>query len=184
VAQRLGQPLGGIVAEMNDPFRIRATKDNLDPFLRSQIWDKWSYRRLDFPYVQPTLSTGEEPIEQLMLIAKAFRPEWKEAVPAKQCNRSCMNASARRCASKAVRLTRTSAHERLPRAARRRASAITWGLHWSESHVDHWSSATYRMLTIPISTTRSPCTNMRPPEGQATLTPTHFFGPWRRARKV
>jgi hypothetical protein len=81
-AMALGQRLGCVVAEMNDPFKPGATADNLDPFLRAAIWHKWGYSRLDFPYVQPALSEEQSPVGHLMLIAKAFRPEWKKAFPA------------------------------------------------------------------------------------------------------
>jgi len=81
-ARTLGRELDCIVAEMNDPFRPSQTADNLDPFLRATIWDKWGYRRLDFPYVQPALSRNQSPVPNLMLIIKVLGPNSERSVPA------------------------------------------------------------------------------------------------------
>lgn len=56
------KPLFAIVAEMNDPFRRPETPDNMDPFDRAEIWGKWGFGRLDFPYVQPALARRQRPV--------------------------------------------------------------------------------------------------------------------------
>jgi len=70
--ERVGQPLSGVFAEMNDPFRRPATPDNLDPFRRAAIWGRWGFGVLDFPYVQPALSPGQARVDCLVLIARLF----------------------------------------------------------------------------------------------------------------
>lgn len=65
-----GKPLRAIVAEMNDPFRPVETPDNMDPFQRAEIWGKWGFGRLEFPYVQPALSRRQQPVECLALMAR------------------------------------------------------------------------------------------------------------------
>lgn len=80
-AAALGKPgMDVIVAEMNDPFR--ESKDSMDPFVRTAIWDRWGYRRLDFPYVQPALSKDKASVDNLVLIAKPCRPEFNSGLPA------------------------------------------------------------------------------------------------------
>ena len=68
-----GKPLFAIVAEMNDPFRRPKTPDNMDPFDRAEIWGKWGFGRLDFPYVQPALSRRQRPVGCLTLMARLRR---------------------------------------------------------------------------------------------------------------
>jgi hypothetical protein len=77
-----GRALDCIVAEMNDPFSPGALEDGLDPFVRAMIWDKWGYRRLDFPYVQPALSGEQAPVHGLLLLAKTYRPDYASGIPA------------------------------------------------------------------------------------------------------
>jgi Acetyltransferase (GNAT) family len=79
--QKLDRDLDCIVCEMNDPFKPTDIKDNLDPVKRSLIWHKWGYGGLDFPYIQPALSTDQESVLNLMLIAKIFQQEWSTAIP-------------------------------------------------------------------------------------------------------
>lgn len=82
-ARRLvGQPLAAVVAEMNDPLAPSAVRDNLDPATRALIWDRWGYVGLDFPYLQPALSAEQEPVTNLIMIAKPLRPDWQDGVPA------------------------------------------------------------------------------------------------------
>ncbi len=73
--------LDSIVAEMNDPFQISEVEDNLDPIRRSRLWDKWGYGVLDFPYIQPALSEEQEPVFNLLLLAKIFNQNWQQTVP-------------------------------------------------------------------------------------------------------
>ncbi|HJV28635.1 MAG TPA: GNAT family N-acetyltransferase [Aromatoleum sp.] len=80
--QRCGKRLAAVVAEMNDPFVRPSTPDNLDPFLRAELWGRWGFGVLRFPYVQPALSPGQAPVGCLILIARLFRPVPKTGVPA------------------------------------------------------------------------------------------------------
>ncbi len=59
-----------IIAEMNDPFKTYEVADSLDPFLRSMIWNRWGFKRICFPYVQPSLSPAQHPVECLLLLCK------------------------------------------------------------------------------------------------------------------
>jgi GNAT superfamily N-acetyltransferase len=83
---RAGRALDYVVAEMEDPFKVRPSDASLDAFLRTEIWDRWGYRRLDFPYVQPALSAGQHAATHLMLVLKATTPDPpardRDAVPA------------------------------------------------------------------------------------------------------
>jgi len=82
-AQSRGRTLDCIVAEMNDPFRSESFADGLDPFVRATIWDKWGYRKLDFPYIQPALSDEQEPVTGLLLLlVKPCRPDYATGIPA------------------------------------------------------------------------------------------------------
>jgi GNAT superfamily N-acetyltransferase len=77
-----GRPADAVLAEMNDPFATSALSDNLDPVARTLIWHRWGFGGLDFPYVQPALSTDQEPVRNLILICKPCRGDWSSAVPA------------------------------------------------------------------------------------------------------
>lgn len=68
-----GKPLAAVVGEMNDPFKQPATPDSMDPFERAGIWGRWGFGRVDFPYVQPALSSKQRPVECLALVAKLPR---------------------------------------------------------------------------------------------------------------
>lgn len=74
--------LSAIVAEMNDPFRRAATRDNLDPFERAAIWGRWGFAALQFRYVQPALSRAQRPVENLMLIVRMLARPRTTQVPA------------------------------------------------------------------------------------------------------
>lgn len=82
--QWAGAELDFVVAEMNDPFKRARVPDNLDPFVRAGIWDRWGYRRLRFPYVQPALSEEQGAVRNLLLIGKAFSPTCQESLSAGQ----------------------------------------------------------------------------------------------------
>jgi GNAT superfamily N-acetyltransferase len=68
----------GIVAEMNDPFRIALRADNMDPFDRAMLWHHWGFRRLHMPYSQPALSAAQTPVGHLMLICKPLDPRTEQ----------------------------------------------------------------------------------------------------------
>jgi GNAT superfamily N-acetyltransferase len=77
-----GRPLDAVVAEMNDPLATSAQDDNLDPVARALIWHRWGYRGLDFPYVQPPLTSDQQAVTNLILICRPCRGDWSDAVPA------------------------------------------------------------------------------------------------------
>lgn len=74
-------PLACIVGELNDPCKPATETDSIDPFLRLEIWQRWGYGRLDFPYVQPALSPNQRPVRCLLLAAKTFPPESRHLPP-------------------------------------------------------------------------------------------------------
>ena len=80
-AQRSGQQLAWVVAEVDDPIRTPLSESGMNPFTRASIWHGWGYRRLDFPYVQPALLPGTSPVETLLLAAKTLSPEFTESIP-------------------------------------------------------------------------------------------------------
>jgi GNAT superfamily N-acetyltransferase len=70
-ARAAGAPgLRAVVAEMNDPFRWSLAHDSMDPFDRLLIWSRWGFSKLDFPYVQPALSTHQRPVPSMLLAWK------------------------------------------------------------------------------------------------------------------
>jgi GNAT superfamily N-acetyltransferase len=80
-AAKNGRALDCIVAEMEDPFRQTAAEDSLDPFVRAAVWDRFGYRKLDFPYIQPALSDEQSAVTNLLLLVKARRPEYQRGIP-------------------------------------------------------------------------------------------------------
>lgn len=71
-ARATGRRLGYVAAEMNDPYRHPDPPDNMDPFERALIWDRWGFSKLLCPYVQPALSRSQAPVEYLTLIVRPF----------------------------------------------------------------------------------------------------------------
>jgi len=75
--------LCGICGEVNDPYRRCEVQEHLDAFARLRMWHGFGFGLLDFPYVQPALSEGQEAVHGLGLM---FRPETEEcrsSVPAR-----------------------------------------------------------------------------------------------------
>jgi GNAT superfamily N-acetyltransferase len=60
-----------LLAEMNDPFKLSCISDSMDPFERALVWHRWGFKKLRFPYVQPALSPGTQPVRNLLLMCKA-----------------------------------------------------------------------------------------------------------------
>ncbi len=77
----LSRDLDLIVGEMNDPFKSGNAHDNLDPFERAKIWHKWGYQKLDFPYIQPALSSDQIPVRHLLLMGKILNPDYSTGLP-------------------------------------------------------------------------------------------------------
>lgn len=81
-ARRVGRgAIDGIVIELNDPFQVAPQDDNYDPFERALIWDRWGYKRVCFPYVQPALSEEQEPVTCLILGMKPMATRLQHEVP-------------------------------------------------------------------------------------------------------
>jgi GNAT superfamily N-acetyltransferase len=81
-ARRAGySDLQSIVIEMNDPYQVDAAADNMDPFARAELWGRWGYAVLGFPYVQPALSDEQGPVTYLLLCAKPLDPAVQCAFP-------------------------------------------------------------------------------------------------------
>jgi hypothetical protein len=84
-ARRAGRDdIDGIVIELNDPFQVAPQNDNYDPFERAMIWSGWGYGRLCFPYVQPALSSEQEPVTCLLLAIKPIAAQLQHEVPSAQ----------------------------------------------------------------------------------------------------
>jgi GNAT superfamily N-acetyltransferase len=76
-----GRPLDWIVGEMDDPYITPAPTNRFDPFTRARVWHNWGYRMLDFPYVQPALSSDKSAVHTLLLMAKTCSPRFTDSVP-------------------------------------------------------------------------------------------------------
>jgi GNAT superfamily N-acetyltransferase len=76
-----GRPLDWIVGEMDDPYATLEPTDRFDPFIRARLWHNWGYRMLDFPYVQPALSSDKSAVHTLLLMAKTCSPRFTDSVP-------------------------------------------------------------------------------------------------------
>jgi len=73
--------LSCIAIEMNDPYRLDPSDDNMDPFVRARLWGRWGYGALGFPYVQPALSADQGPVEYLILGAKPLEDSLHSGFP-------------------------------------------------------------------------------------------------------
>lgn len=79
-AARAGAVCRGIAAEVEDPARLVRSSADMDPVQRLRVWNRWGYRIIDFPYVQPRLSPGREPVSHLFLTLKTLpKPRRYEA---------------------------------------------------------------------------------------------------------
>lgn len=74
--------LSCIAIEVNDPFRISAVDDNMDPVARMRLWGRWGYGVLGFDYVQPALSADQAPVTYLRLGAKPLSVQPEFGMPA------------------------------------------------------------------------------------------------------
>ncbi|HEX2749708.1 MAG TPA: GNAT family N-acetyltransferase [Verrucomicrobiales bacterium] len=82
-AARNGCPqLAGVCGEVNDPYRACDVEEHLDGFARLLMWHHFGFRLLDFPYVQPALSEGQEAVRGLGLMFQPHDPRFATAVPA------------------------------------------------------------------------------------------------------
>jgi GNAT superfamily N-acetyltransferase len=82
-AKRAGRaPLNGVCGEVNDPYRRCDVQEHLDGFARMRLWDRFGFGLLDFPYVQPALSEGQDAVAGLGLMFRPVRDEYRLQVPA------------------------------------------------------------------------------------------------------
>lgn len=63
------QPVAAVLAEIHDPGRIDGDEDVLDPAARLHVIARLGAKRIPVHYVQPALSTDQEPAEGLWLVA-------------------------------------------------------------------------------------------------------------------
>ena len=82
--RRRGRSLDWVIGEIDDPFRCASHLSAFDPFSRAQVWHRWGYRRIDFPYVQPALSAEQSPVRTLLLVAKTCSPRFTDSIPSAQ----------------------------------------------------------------------------------------------------
>ena len=68
-AKTKGKALGGVFIECNDPAKVSAEEDVMDPTVRINIFEKWGAVVLPIDYVQPPLETGGERCSTLKLLA-------------------------------------------------------------------------------------------------------------------
>jgi len=81
-ARRAGKAdINAVMLEVNDPFRVSAAMDVVDPFDRVLMWQRWGYQRLRFPYEQPALSAEQSAIDYLLLGVKVINPDLARGFP-------------------------------------------------------------------------------------------------------
>lgn len=68
-AAERGQPVRAILGEINDPRRVAAERDVLDPWARLAIFERLGGRVVDVSYVQPELIPGQGRCDDLLLVA-------------------------------------------------------------------------------------------------------------------
>jgi GNAT superfamily N-acetyltransferase len=56
-----------VFAEINSPERVKATQDVMDPAVRLKIFARLGFKKLDFEYIQPPLSPGQQKCKNLVL---------------------------------------------------------------------------------------------------------------------
>jgi GNAT superfamily N-acetyltransferase len=71
------RPLDWIVAEMDDPYLTPGPTSGIDHFSLARIWHNMGYQLLDFPYLQPALSSDKKPVENLSMIVKLCSNRFK-----------------------------------------------------------------------------------------------------------
>jgi GNAT superfamily N-acetyltransferase len=80
-ARRVQQQLAWLASEVEDPLRTPSASSAMDPFERGAVWDRWGFRVLDFPYMQPSLSEHKMPVHTLLMEAKALAPKHANFIP-------------------------------------------------------------------------------------------------------
>ncbi len=67
-AQDAGKPLAGVFVDVNDPTKVRAEDDGMDPVKRLQIFTNWGARKTPVDYVQPPLEAGGNYCDTMLLL--------------------------------------------------------------------------------------------------------------------
>lgn len=80
-ARRAQQQLAWVAAEVDDPLRTPSASAGMDPFARGAVWNRWGFRVLDFPYVQPSLSKQKMAVHTLLMEAKTLSPKLANFIP-------------------------------------------------------------------------------------------------------
>lgn len=68
-AKAKGTTIKGIFFEVNDPAKIRAEDDAMDPQKRIDMYKKWGATTIPIDYVQPPLEKGGEKCDTMKLMA-------------------------------------------------------------------------------------------------------------------
>jgi GNAT superfamily N-acetyltransferase len=68
LAGKLGKQLHGIFLESNDPAKISAAEDSMDPQLRIDIYKRWGGLITPIDYVHPPLAEGMEKCDTMKLM--------------------------------------------------------------------------------------------------------------------
>jgi hypothetical protein len=79
-AERDGEPLQAVFAEIHYPWAVDGAVDAIDPTTRAWIMERLGARRVPITYVQPALSAESSPSGRLMLIV--FPPDGETSVDA------------------------------------------------------------------------------------------------------
>lgn len=131
-ARATGRRLAAVAAEMNDPYRHPDEPDNMDPFVRALIWDRWGFHKLLCPYAQPPLSASQGAVEYLTLIVKPLAPPTARSVAAGWVR--ALVADYMRWAMRIDAPTRSSEYRTLDRYLRKRARVALQPLAASIGH--------------------------------------------------
>ena len=68
MAAAKGRKLDGVFIEVNDPTKVAANDDSMDPTKRISIFEDWGARRIPIDYVQPPLSPEGDYNDTMLLM--------------------------------------------------------------------------------------------------------------------
>lgn len=67
-AEHAHKPLAGIFFETNDPSKVNAADDSMDPARRLRLYELWGYQKIDIPYAQPPMEPGQPFCDKMLLM--------------------------------------------------------------------------------------------------------------------
>lgn len=67
-AQDAGRELAGVFVDVNDPTKVRAEDDGMDPVKRLQIFTNWGALKTPVDYIQPPLEAGGNYCDTMLLL--------------------------------------------------------------------------------------------------------------------